>query len=365
MDANQRYRYGWMGLGAMVCLFAVVLACKVRDGNKAHAQPPSDGPVLPEPMVAEKPAPPAALPSLPDSPSVPLPPPGDATPPPPLAGLPLPEIRQELKPVAAEVPALPGPPPPTGSETRPIMIPGVSLPDPVLPPPVAPAVPDPAPLSAVVPPVEAPKPPSALPPAPTPAPVPPAGFVPDAPRSMSAPVTPVSVIVYKVKAPGLTFRTLARWSLGTAERWADIARLNPAYGAEAVFTVGTALTLPGDARVNEIDEGLTPLPSLRARPAPRPRAALPLTGTFPVGMDGRTVTLPAAVLEQLGKCDTVLASPGSSRCLWVTNQAHFERLGAKLDKSPAKEADVQAFKRLYYAQITKLPVRDGKFTLTE
>ncbi len=323
MDANRRSRYGWMGLGAMVCLFVVVMAFKLRDGNKAHAQTPMDGPDLPEPMLkAEKAsAPPAPLPPVVDATT--LPPPGDVTPPPPLAGKPLPEIKVTAGEVPIPPPSVPGalPPvtPPTGSEGRPIHIPAPAVP-PVAPPPspgslppVAPsAVPEtapPPPLGAVPPSPEAVKP--ATPPGVVPPVTPPVTLVPSAPPSV--PVTPVSV----------------------------------------------------NARVSDDATGLTPLPSLRPRTLSRPKAVLPLTGTFPVVMDGRTVTLPPEVLEQLAKCDTVLASPGSARCLWITNQAHLDRLGAKLDKSPAKEVDVQAFKRLYYAQITKLPVRDGKFTLTE
>jgi MraZ protein len=112
-------------------------------------------------------------------------------------------------------------------------------------------------------------------------------------------------------------------------------------------------------------ENLQPLPMIRPRPTPKPKAVLPLTGTAVTTLTGRTLTLPANVREQLGDCDTVLVSPGSSRCLWITNQAHLDRLAEKLEKSPAREDDIQAFKRLYYAQIVKLPVRDARLTLTD
>jgi MraZ protein len=112
-------------------------------------------------------------------------------------------------------------------------------------------------------------------------------------------------------------------------------------------------------------ENLQPLPTIRPRPTPKPKAVLPLTGTAVTTLTARTLVLPANVREQLGNCDTVLVSPGSSRCLWITNQAHLDRLGEKLEKSPAREDDIQAFKRLYYAQIVKLPVRDARVTLTD
>jgi MraZ protein len=117
-----------------------------------------------------------------------------------------------------------------------------------------------------------------------------------------------------------------------------------------------------EASTNEL---LQPLPMLRSKPTPKPKAVLPLTGTAVTVLEGRSLKLPATVLEQLGDCDTVLVSPGSSRCLWITNQAHLDRLGEKLEKSPAREEDIQAFKRLYFAQIVKLPVRSGRFTLTD
>jgi MraZ protein len=128
------------------------------------------------------------------------------------------------------------------------------------------------------------------------------------------------------------------------------------------------LRLPGDACVTEDGEAVRPLPTLRPRSAPRARAraVLPLTGTYPLTLDDKKVmTLPRTILQQLGNCETVLISPGSDRCLWLTNQAHLDRLQAKLDKSPAREADVRGFKRLYYAQTVKAPVSDGRVALSE
>jgi MraZ protein len=43
----------------------------------------------------------------------------------------------------------------------------------------------------------------------------------------------------------------------------------------------------------------------------------------------------------------------------------LDRLQNKLDKSPAREADVRGFKRLYYAQTVKTPVKDGRILITD
>src|SRR5262249_54833890 len=150
---------------------------------------------------------------------------------------------------------------------------------------------------------------------------------------------------------GETFKTLAHRTLGSAERWGDIHKLNPAFPPDAIITVGSFVLLPPDAAITEESDAVRPLPSLRARTTTKPRAVLPLTGTYVTMLDdSKTLALPKAILSQLGNCPTVLVSPGSDHCLWLTNQAHLDRLQAKLDKSPARESDVLGFKRLYYAQ---------------
>ena len=59
---NRRARYGWMTLGGLLCLLGVVVFCKFRDGNVAHAQsePPRLADVdrnTAEPPLAEPPHP--------------------------------------------------------------------------------------------------------------------------------------------------------------------------------------------------------------------------------------------------------------------------------------------------------------------
>jgi MraZ protein len=140
--------------------------------------------------------------------------------------------------------------------------------------------------------------------------------------------------------------------------------ITPVPDKEPATTPSTTKTVAATADATSDAETFQPLPRLRPRPTPKPKAVLPLTGTSVTTLSGRTLTLPPSVKEQLGDCETLLVSPGSSRCLWITNQAHLDRLAEKLEKSPAREEDIQAFKRLYYAQIVKVPVREGRLTLS-
>jgi MraZ protein len=157
----------------------------------------------------------------------------------------------------------------------------------------------------------------------------------------------------------MTVKLLAKEVLGNVERWPEITKLNPMLTENSALTVGTTVTLPSDAATDEVE--VTPLPTLRRPATSKPRTVLPLTGTFTLKRDDKgNLMLPAGVLSQLGKCSTVLVSPGTDRCLWLTNQSHLDRLSAKLDRSPARASDVSSFKRLYYAQTVKVPVAEGK-----
>jgi MraZ protein len=52
--------------------------------------------------------------------------------------------------------------------------------------------------------------------------------------------------------------------------------------------------------------------------------------------------------------------------LWLTDPAHQERLAERLEHSPAREADVRVFKRLYYAQTEKTAVgADGRVAVSD
>jgi hypothetical protein len=52
---TRKTQYAWMSLGGLICLFCLVLACKLRDGNRANAQPEE----LPPPIPARKEASPS------------------------------------------------------------------------------------------------------------------------------------------------------------------------------------------------------------------------------------------------------------------------------------------------------------------
>jgi MraZ protein len=352
---TRRKRHGWMILGGLLCLFALVFAYKVRDSNRAFGQaapppPPPEAKEAKEAKVEASPPPPAAKV---DAPPAPPKGPEDALPAPPTDK---PEPKAPSAPPPTDVP-----PPAAGSEAKPIIIPGAG---PAPPPPGGTVtVPPPPPGKAEGPVPPTPPAKSDDPPLVKDEPAPPKATAPDEP-----PLAPDHgpVVEHKIRRAGETFKSLARQTLNNAERWGEILKLNPNFKADATLPVGTVVRLPGDACISDDGEAVRALPNLRARPAAKAKAVLPLTGTYHVTLDDKLgMTLPKAVLDQLGQCDTVLVSPGSDRCLWLTNQAHLARLAAKLDRSGARESDVRNFKRLYYAQTMRVPLKDGHVNLTE
>lgn len=383
-------RYAWMAVGAATCLLAIVAAVRLWDVGAARGQTET-----PEPARADKASPPPAkLPPI-KSDVVPPPPPETAPPPelkvlPVKADLPAPPAGPPGLPGVDVLPGLPAPgtapkdagpeqpmkpvppppadavPPPTGTEERPIIIPGKATPK------MVPVVDPGKPLPPLADEGAAPT----VPPAPEEkmAPKAPGKFVPstdvpvkvvkppvldEKPRGIPKPkVVKVNGRSYTVRATGMTVKDVAREALGSVERWPEVCKMNPGLTENGPLSEGSVVALPS---ASSGDTSVTPLPSLRARPAPKPRAALPLTGTFTIRMDDKgNLTLPRAVLTQLGRASTVMISPGSDRCLWLTSQAHLDRLSAKLDRSPARESDVRSFKRLYYAQTVKVPLAGDK-----
>ncbi|MFO0929886.1 MAG: hypothetical protein U0736_23150 [Gemmataceae bacterium] len=305
----------------------------------------------------------AALPPLPDVPAVPTPPAVKEKAP--TAEPPLIQVTGATLPDVPIPPAvMPAAGPASGSDQRPIVIPASATvttvgtappmppapPIPTTPPAPTPAAPVPPPAAAVTPPpagqplppinaepTPAPAAPTVAPPGPlTPPPV----TVP-APAPIAPPVTPPAVVPAVVPPTAPTVPTVPT---------------EPKVIKTAASTV-----------VNSLEsEAVQPLPTLRGRVVTRPKAALPLTGTFLTTLaDQKVMTLPPSIHDQLGNSTTLLVSPGSDRCLWLTNQAHLDRLQAKLDKSPARETDVRGFKRLYYAQTVKVAVKDGRLILSD
>jgi MraZ protein len=177
------------------------------------------------------------------------------------------------------------------------------------------------------------------------------------------------VQVYEVRRHGETLRDIAKRTLGESERWDEVYKLNPRVAPDTVLTLGTVVRLPVDACIATEDvESVKPLPSLRPdKVQATTKEVVPLTGTFPCMLDqNRHLTLPRSIREQFDWGDTLMISPGTDQCLWLTNQAHLDRLGQKLEKSDARESDVRIFKRLYYAQTEKLTVSsDGRVVIPE
>lgn len=115
--------------------------------------------------------------------------------------------------------------------------------DPVPSPPPADPLPKPAPVSpppAPITPVDAK--------APAPAPV----FAPSGKKD-DAPVFRTSgAKTYLVKTTGMTLKTVARETLGSEQRWADLYQLNPQLTAPADYlAIGTEVKLPPEAKLPE------------------------------------------------------------------------------------------------------------------
>jgi MraZ protein len=329
---TQRARYGWMALGGLLCLFGVVAAVKWRDGGRALAQSQNLPPIS-DVAPSDTPPPPVGADSANAVPTKKA----DGPPPPPAT----PPLGSESRPINIPTPSTPAPPPPAPG--------GVNTPSGTPLPPINPKTPDKPADTRPSDPLLATRPETAK----------------DHPGEPPLAPTPGPVVTLRLTKSGETFRSLAKKPLNNQDRWNEIHKLNPTIKADAVLVAGTLVRLPADACVVD-DEAIRPLPALRPRPAPRVKSVQPLTGTFPLTLDdNKGLTLPKAILAQLGNCDTVLLSPGSDKCLWLTNQAHLDRLAAKLDKSPARESDVRNFKRLYYAQTVKAPVTDGRVVLGE
>jgi MraZ protein len=272
-------------------------------------------------------------PPLPTAVSVPAPPDDLKPVPQPPPGEPLPPLTEK-----AASPPPPAPPAETKLEVKP-----VGLTTPAAPPaPIAPPAVERAPELA---------PPQAEQQTP----------LPTVKGSAEPPLAPAPgpVVTYQVRTGGETMREIARRTLGAEDRWADIHRLNPGLAPEEVIRTSATVKLPADACIRD-DDSVQPLPTMRPKAAPqKTKPVLPLTGTFAANLDDkRMLLLPRAIRDQLGSCDTLLISPGSDQCLWITNQTHLDRLADRLERSPAHELDVRTFRRLYFAQTEKAGMTD-------
>jgi MraZ protein len=353
-------QYAWMSLGGLICLFALVLACKLRDGNRANAQPEE------LPAISTKKEPPPSIFTLP--PTLPTKELKKPSQPKATLEMPMPSEQPSLILPASFGPNTPTPPEPK-NPTSP------SLSTPPAPPPVTVGMPTSPTLSP--PSVKNPEKKSETPPPSwnalgngTPAGTEPAADHDSAKTQPGEPpLAPAPGPVQLYHAHGKeTLHDIARRTLGSSERWVDLHKLNPTLKPDEPLHTGTTVRLPADACVQSDDaDPVKPLPVLHCKPPPPKAKVLPLTGTYQCSLDEKgQLTLPRSIRDQLGGSDTVLLSPGPDKCLWLTNQPHLERLGERLDQSQANEADVRVFKRLYFAQTEKLTVNsDGRVTIPE
>jgi MraZ protein len=92
-----------------------------------------------------------------------------------------------------------------------------------------------------------------------------------------------------------------------------------------------------------------------------------LTGTHPRTLDDKKrLALPRRVREQLGDPGTLFVTPGPDQCLWLYTQGGLEQLAEKLDQSPATDAEVRVFRRLYFAQTESVDLdRSGRILVPE
>lgn len=92
-----------------------------------------------------------------------------------------------------------------------------------------------------------------------------------------------------------------------------------------------------------------------------------LTGTYPRTLDEKKrVALPKRIREQLGAPETLFLTPGPDQCLWLYTQAGLEQLAAKLDETPATDAEARVFRRLYFAQTQDVDVdASGRILMPE
>src|SRR5262245_16269436 len=92
-----------------------------------------------------------------------------------------------------------------------------------------------------------------------------------------------------------------------------------------------------------------------------------LTGTYPRTLDDKKrLGLPKRIREQLGDPTRLFVTPGQDQSLLIYSQADLERRAEKLDQSPATDAEVRVFRRLFFAQAETVEVdRNGRVLIPE
>jgi len=92
-----------------------------------------------------------------------------------------------------------------------------------------------------------------------------------------------------------------------------------------------------------------------------------LTGTHSRTLDDKKrLSLPKRVREQLQDPATLYVTPGPDGCLWVYTKEGLEELAAKLDQTPATDAEARVFRRLYFAQTEAVDLdRTGRILIPD
>lgn len=222
-------------------------------------------------------------------------------------------------------------------------------------------------------------------PAACPTPTPVATTPPPSEKPMPTPPSASAVAgepTYKVGDKGETLREIAKRTLGSEERWAEIDKLNPELRSQGIIPAGKVVRLPAEARggwnvPGETEtQGMPPMKAMAVRPLPvvrtkraaiKAKTSAPLTGTYSCKLDGkRGMVLPKEVCEQLDKAETMLLTPGPDQCLWLGTQASAARVLERVEKSGAADQEIQTFRRLYYSQSEKAVLDgSGKLAISE
>jgi MraZ protein len=92
-----------------------------------------------------------------------------------------------------------------------------------------------------------------------------------------------------------------------------------------------------------------------------------LTGTHPRTLDDKKrLTLPKRVREQVGDVTQLFVTPGADQSLWIYTRDELERLSARLDQTPATDAEARVFRRLFFAAMEEVELdRNGRILIPE
>lgn len=92
-----------------------------------------------------------------------------------------------------------------------------------------------------------------------------------------------------------------------------------------------------------------------------------LTGTHPRTLDDKNrLTLPKRIREQVGEASELFVTPGADQSLWIYTKDELERLSAKLDQTPATDAEGRVFRRLFFAQMEEVELdRTGRILIPD